>query len=786
MKRSFIALAAPASFAIAMAGVSPIAVLAQSPGGVLTDDTGPAAPVVERGTAITRIEVVGNIRVEEATVRQYLPFTEGEAYTEAKGDRALKELTNTGLFSEVSVDRFGSVIRVTLSENPVVNIVAYEGNSRLSDEDLSKESGLAPRQILTRARIQSDVNRIQELYRRAGRFSASIEPQLIDLGQNRVNVVFAIDEGPETGIKSISFLNNNVYSDSSLRQEIVTTESKWWNFFTSQDNYDPDRITFDREQLRRFYLRNGYADFRVDSAVAELARDRSGFYVTFTLSEGERYDFGNVEVTSNVAELSPEEMLDLVKFSTGDTYNAELVEKTVEALTFYAGSRGYAFAEIKPRIRRDAQNKVINIVFNVEQGPRVYIERINIVGNTQTLDKVIRREIRLSEGDAFNKVLIERSKTRIKSLGFFKEVEIEEEPGSSPDKTVLNVKVEETTTGELQFGLGYSAEEGLVGDLSVTQRNLLGRGQFLRLRISLSDRRRQFDFRFTEPYFLDRNLAFGVDAYDITSEYTESSYEARTLGGGLRLGFPLSEFSQLSLRYSLRQDEILPFADASPVILGLAGTFTTSVLGYTYFFDNRDDPVRPTSGFTIRFDGDYAGLGGDVEYYRHELDIAWYRRLWSDDFIFSASLNAGYIDSFNNEGVRLNDRFFKGGTSFRGFEIAGIGPRDVESFQQDAVGAQLYAIGTLELTFPNYLPKDLGIDTNLFVDVGTVGLVRNKGDCVAGVSCIRDDLSLRASAGVSVFWDSPFGRVRLDFSKVFLKEDYDKPESFRFSAGTQF
>ena len=787
MNRNLIALAG-----VLLATASPFALAQTAP------ET--AAPAVDyrpaaNGPVITRIQVTGTRRIEEGTIRQYLPFTEGQRYSDALGDQALKALSATGLFADVTVRQSGGVVSIDVIENPVINSINYEGNDRLDTDELSKEAQLGPREILTRSKVQSDVQRMLELYRRSGRFAATIEPKIIELPQNRVDLVYEIDEGPSTGILDISFIGNKVFSDRELRQEIVTTESEWWKFFASQDNYDPDRVTFDREQLRKFYMRNGYADFRVISSIAELARDKSGFYLTFNIEEGEQYSFGDVQIESGLAELSVDEMSDLVTFSTGDTYNAELVEKTVEALTYYAGSHGYAFAEVKPRVKRDSAGHLINVVFVVEQGPRVYVERINIVGNTRTLDKVIRREFRLAEGDAYNKVLVDRSKTRIRALGYFKNVDITEEPGSAPDKTILNVGVEETTTGELQFGIGYSSQEGVVGDISVSERNLLGRGQYLRLRASLSGYRKQFDFRFTEPYFLDRNLAAGIEAYNITSRYEESSYEASTLGGGLRLGFPLSEYSRLGLRYTLRQDEITAISGASDFILALQGDFVTSVIGFDYVLDTRDDPVAPKHGVQFQFSGDFAGLGGDVKYYRFETDATWYQRLWSDDFVLSLGVNAGYIATWdNNVPLRLNDRFFKGGSTFRGFETAGVGPRDTASTQGDSVGAELYAIGTVELTVPNYLPEDLGIDTSLFVDAGVVGHISDipAGNCqivspnTTVLSCIQDDPSLRVSAGLSVFWDSPFGRVRLDFSQVLVKEDYDKTESFRFSAGTQF
>lgn len=783
MKRNLIALAG-----ILLATASPVA-LAQAPADA------PAAMdyrATANGPVITQIRVTGTRRIEEATIRQYLPFTEGQRYSDALGDQALKSLSGTGLFADVTVRQNGGVVSIDVIENPVVNSVNYEGNDRLDTDELGKEAQLGPRQILTRSKVQSDVQRMLELYRRSGRFAATIDPKIIELPQNRVDLVYEIDEGPATGILDIAFIGNKVFSDRELRQEIVTTESEWWKFFASQDNYDPDRVTFDREQLRKFYLRSGYADFRVISSIAELSRDKTGFYLTFTLEEGEQYSFGEVQIESKLAELSVDEMSALITFESGDVYNSELVEKTVEALTYYAGSHGYAFAEVSPRVKRDSAGRLINVVFVIEQGPRVYVERINIVGNTRTLDKVIRREFRLAEGDAYNKVLVDRSKTRVRALGYFKSVEIAEEAGSAPDKTVLNVGVEETTTGELQFGIGYSSQEGVVGDISISERNLLGRGQFLRLRASLSSYRRQFDFRFTEPYFLDRNLAAGIEAYNISSSYDESSYEATTIGGGLRLGFPLSEYSRLGLRYTLRQDEIRALSGASDFIRALEGDFVTSVLGFDYVLDTRDDPIAPKHGFQVQVSGDFAGLGGDVKYYRFETDSTWYQRLWADEFVLSIGVTAGYIATWDDATpLRLNDRFFKGGSSFRGFETAGVGPRDTASSQQDSLGAEIYAIGSVELTVPNYLPEDLGIDTSLFVDFGTVGKISNipVNNCQTVpvvLSCVQDDLALRVSAGVSVFWDSPFGRVRLDFSQVLVKEDYDKTESFRFSAGTQF
>lgn len=765
-------------------------------------------------TIVRQIVVEGNQRIEPDTVKSYMAVQEGGVFNEQLIDLSLKTLFATGLFADVTIRETDGLVTVTVVENPIINRVAFEGNSKISDEDLEKEATLKPRIVFTRAKVQSDVQRIVELYRRSGRFAAIVEPKVVQLPQNRVDLIYEINEGDATGINRINFIGNRTFSDSRLRDEIATVESAFWKFLTTNDNYDPDRLAFDREQLRRFYLTQGFADFRVISAVAELAPDRSGFYITFTIEEGEEYTFGNIDIQTELAELPADILQPLLLTIPGETYNAEYIDKSIDALTFYAGTRGYAFAEVKPRVRRNRENLTIDITFQIEQGPRVYVERINIIGNTRTLDRVIRREIRLAEGDAFNRVLIDRSRSRIRGLGFFKKVEITEEPGNAPDRTILNVDIEEQPTGELSLGFGFSSADSFLADVSVTERNLLGRGQFLRFRVSASSSRQQADIRFTEPYFMDRNLAVGFDIFKILSTYDESSYETDSMGFGLRAGFPLSEYSRINTRYTLRQDSYsFDFGASVPVTIDLQGDTVTSVAGYTFAYNNIDDPQKPKKGVTGSFQQDFAGLGGDISYYRTQLDVTAFQELWWDDFIASAALSTGWVDDYDGEGVRINDRFFKGGSTFRGFENSGLGPRDVVGSSKDAVGGQFFAIGTAEVRFPTGLPEDLGIEASVFADVGTVGIVDDttKDVCLqAGVAAanpgspgppvipptpavgpgtrcrIEDDLSLRASVGLSVLWDSPFGPVRLDFSQVLNKEDYDKTENFRFSAGTKF
>jgi outer membrane protein insertion porin family len=752
------------------------------------------------GPSVQRIDVQGNQRIEESTVLSYMVIREGQPYTQALVDQSLKTLFATGLFADVQIEQSNGTVIVKVVENPIINRIAFEGNSKISQKTLEDEVQMKPRMVFTRAKVQSDVQRIIEVYRRGGRFAAQVEPKTVQLAQNRVDLVFEINEGPTTGVSRIIFIGNKAFSDSTLRDKIATGESVWWNFLQSNDNYDPDRLTFDREQLRRYYLSQGYADFRVISAVAELAPDRSGFYITFTVEEGELYNFGKVEIDTKLKDIPLGELQQLIRFEGGDQYNAEMIDKSVDALTLAAGTKGYAFVDIRPRVRRNKDERTVDVVFKMEEGPRVYIERINIVGNTRTLDKVIRREVRLVEGDAFNRVLINRSRSRIRGLGYFKKVEITEEPGAAPDRTVLNVEVEEQSTGEFSVSAGFSSADNIVGAVSLTEKNLLGRGQFLRLQVSVSSIRQQIDLRFTEPYFLDRNMSAGFDIYNTYAVYDEQNYEANIRGIGLRLGFPVSEFGRLGLRYTFRQDDTTFSANEYQVV----GLTTLSQLGFTYAYDEKDDPIEPKNGFDFTLSSDVSGVGGDKKYVRTELSSNWFKRLWTDELVLNLAASAGYVIAYSDEELEVNDRFFKGGGSFRGFKTSGIGPRDIafEKLGQTpvSIGGEAYAIGTVELRFPNFLPEELGIKTSLFSDVGTMGIVENDdGTCVfapkvgdpplpSGVTpkCIKDDLTLRASAGLSVYWNSPFGPVRLDFSHVLNKEDYDQTETFRFSAGTKF
>jgi outer membrane protein insertion porin family len=577
---------------------------------------------------------------------------------------------------------------------------------------------------------------------------------------------------------------------------MVTQQSAWYRLFSTNDNYDPNRLDYDREQLRKFYTNRGYYDFRVLSAISELAPDDRAFAITITVDEGDRYNFGTVEVVTENDRLNTDFLKMLLPIRTGDLYESDKIERAVDALTFAAGSAGYAFVEIEPSFRANPATDTVDVTFNIREGQRVYVDRINVVGNTRTLDNVIRREMMLTEGDAFNRTLLERSRNNLRALGFFKDVTVEEARGSAPDRSVVNVTVTEQPTGELSVGAGFSSIDAFVVNLGITERNFRGRGQNVVARLEWGSLRQQIDFRFTEPKFLGRDLRAGFDAFHSRYDLSEySSYDYRSTGGGLRLSYPLNGYTLLSTRYFLKSDEIIvpqgfcASGAGSSALCDQVGSFLNSSAGYTLIVDRRNDPVRPTRGWTASLRQDFAGIGGDVNYIKSEADVSAYWGI-TPSWVVTATASSGYISGWGGDPIRINDRFFKGGNSFRGFETAGIGPRDLTpGTNNDALGGNFYAIGTLELTVPNALPEEYGIRTSLFLDVGTLGVLDDRYTTSAGGlqnANIVDELALRASTGVSIHWRSPMGPIRFDLSKVIGKEDYDKTETFRFSTSTQF
>jgi len=744
---------------------------------ILPQSVSPAS--AQTGDVIRAIEVEGAQRIEPNTVRSYLLVQEGDSFDAGRIDRSLKSLFATGLFADVSINRVGDTLVVKIVENPVINRIAFEGNSRIDDETLEAETTLRPRVIYTRTKVQADVRRILAIYRRSGRFSATVDPKVIQLPQNRVDIAFEIHEGSVTEVESIRFVGNKEFDDSRLRGIIRTKETAWWRFLSSDDTYDPDRLTLDRELLRRFYLSEGYADFRVDSAVAELTPDRKNFFITFTVEEGERYEFGDVEIETTLPGLDPEKLKGEIEMESGDWYDADEVEKTIDFLSDQVGNLGYAFVEVRPRLDRDRENRAINVTFDINEGPRVFVERIDISGNVRTRDYVIRREFRLVEGDAFNAARLRRSRQRIQDLDFFEKVEVEEVPGSAPDKAIVKVAVEEKSTGQLSFGAGFSSASGALLDASIRERNLLGRGQDLRLGTVLGQKTLQIDLGFTEPYFLGRDIAAGFDIFHTeTNRRSESSFDSVRTGGALRAGYPITENLRQNWRYTLKQTKVENVRnDASIFVKSQEGDETVSEVTHRLTYDKRDTRINTTEGYFVGFATDFAGLGGTVNYVRNVLDAGYFYPI-ADDWILSLSASGGNVSGWGGEDVRLIDRFFVGGDDLRGFKTDGIGPRDLDT--DDALGGQNYYTGSVELTFPLPLPDELAIKGRVFTDFGSLWELTPKD------SDVGDSSALRASVGVGLTWVSPFGPIGIDLGQAILKESYDETEIFRVNFGTRF
>jgi outer membrane protein insertion porin family len=620
---------------------------------------------------------------------------------------------------------------------------------------------------------------LEEVYRRNGRFAATIEPKLIELPQNRVDVVFEIDEGPRTGIGRIVFVGNKRFSDAALRGVIQTAESRWYRFLSSDDSYDPDRVTYDREQLRRHYLKNGYADFRVLSALAELSPDKDAFFLTFTLEEGDRYKFGDVSISSSIPNLDPAQLNQHLTVDPGDWYDADKVESIVTKLTEELGNLGYAFVEIEPVAKRDRESKILGVNFEIRESPKVYLERIEVSGNIRTLDKVVRREFRLLEGDAFNAAKLRRSQQRIRNLAFFRKVEVVNVPGSAPDQTVIQVTLEEQSTGELSVGGGFSTADGVVGTVSVRERNLLGSGYDANVAVTYGSSRQQYDIGITDPYFLDLPLAAGIGLYRTERIQTnDTGYDYRTTGVRPRIGYQLSERLRQTVFYQFQVEDIFNVeSTASRFIREQSGRRSTSMIGQDLFFDALDSRIDPTEGYFLGSGTDVAGLGGDSQYLRVRGRAGVYYPL-APEYVLSMRIEAGHILGLGQK-VRIGDRYFPGSDNFRGFRFGGAGPRDIAS--NDALGGNTYYVITPEVSIPLGLPKELGISGRVFSDIGSsFGL-----DNVSGPD-IRDTASIRAAAGVGVTWKSPFGPIRIDFSRPYVKEKFDRSELIRFSFGTRF
>ncbi len=837
-----------------------------------------AAPA-QTGVAANSIVVQGNRRVEADTIRSYFKLAPGEPLDAAKIDAALKALYASGLFEDVRISQSGGRLIVTVVEAPVIDRLVFEGNSKIKDEQLQQEIQSKARGALSRATVQADVQRILEVYHRNGRFDVQVVPKIIQRPNNRVDLIFEVKEGEKTGVKSIIFVGNKAYSDYRLKEVIKTSASNFLSFLQTTDVYDTDRIEADRDLIRRFYLSHGYADVQVVSATGEYDPAQKGFIITFTIEEGPQYHFGTIDIQSNIRAVDPQSLHSILLMKRGDVYNADAVEKTVENLTVEITKHGYPFATVRPRGDRNAQNRTVSVAYVVDEGVRAYIERINIRGNTRTRDYVIRREFDISEGDPYNRALIDRAERRIKNLNFFKTVKITNEPGSAPDRVVINVDLEEQSTGDFSVMGGYSTADGFMAQVSVSERNLLGTGRFAKASVTYGEYIRGVELNFVEPYFLDQRVAAGIDLFareTLASPYL--SYGTENIGTSLKLGIPLREDLTLQLRYSVYWQAITltstldncnnnnpDFVNTFPTLnaiaaaganintlypgynaAGLAGNqqsclvygttaggalvgqaslpvreelaaggYLTSLAGYGLTYNTLDNNKHPTNGIVVSVGQDFAGLGGDVAYMRSTTDFRGYYEIISD-LVGVLHLQAGDMIGLGDGGaVRMLDDFKMGPNLVRGFEPAGIGPRDITlDTANDPLGGTIYWGASYEVQYPFYfLPKDAGFRGALFVDAGSVwgykgetsypatGEVNNSITIPTGIlNCSSSNVGLangcamqyadsdavRMSVGASVIWDSPFGPLRFDFAYPILKQWYDRTQWFQFGGGPRF
>ena len=743
---------------------------------------------------VATIEVQGNQRIEADTIRSYMLVQPGGTADPDTLDRSLRALFATGLFRDVEIRPEGNRVIVTVVENPLVNRVGFEGNRRITSEVLRGEVQLRPRGVFTPAAAQADRQRILEIYARRGRFGATVEPKIIELDQNRVDVVFEITEGNIALVSRINFVGNESYSDSRLKEIIATREQAWYRLLSTSDNYDPDRLAFDRELLRRFYLRQGYADVEITGATAELAPDRSGFFLTYTISEGPRYRIGSIDITSSLRGLDTAGLQREISVSVGDWYDGDAVERADTQLTELLATRGFPFVNVEPRVVRNREARTIDLTFEISEGPRAFVERIDITGNTRTQDRVIRREFRLAEGDPLVVQQVRRSRDRIRSLGYFSDVQINSAPGSAPDRVILNTQVTERPTGEFTIGGGYSTDAGLLADIGLRERNLLGTGVDARLNLTLAQRRSQVDVSVTDPQFLDRNLAAGADVFLVQRDLQSTSgYNERRAGFALRMGYEINERLRQSWSYSLVDREIYDVdPNTSRFIQEQAGRTLLSQVSTTVTYDRRDSRIEPRSGYVVRGGMDWAGLGGDVTYVRFRGDAQYYvpfeRLLGDPDYVLVLAAGAGYLAPYGDNDSRIVDRFFLGGENLRGFALGGAGPRDIST--NDALGGQTLWTTSAEFRFPLPLPSELGFIGRAFVDAGgNYGLPSNVNDSGCPTTfpnCVRNDSTPRVGAGVGISWRSPIGLINIDLAQALVKQSYDETQVFRLGFGTRF
>jgi len=739
-----------------------------------------------------RIVVEGNRRVDAATVQSYFHAAPDGQFDDASRDAALKALIATGLFDKVSIDRAGERLVVHVTEAPVLDRVAFEGNRKVKDADLAAAVESKPRGSLQRATVQADVGRIIEAYRHVGRDDVGVVPEVIDRGNGRVDLVYTITEGGKTTVRQINFTGNRAFGNRQLSAVIKTSATNLLSFLTGGDVYDPDRIAQDREQLRLYYRSKGYADAIVPTAKAEYDPAAKGFTLSFVIDEGPLYHFGDISVVSNIPELDSGKLRRLSLAHTGAIFDGNALDKTTDDLAVEMAKLGYPFARAAPRIVRDATAQRIDVAFVVDQGPRTYVERIEIHGNTRTRDYVIRREFDIAEGDPYSKALIDRAERRLKNLNYFKSVKISNQPGSTPDRIVLDVETVEQSTGDFSVAGGYSSTDGALIEIKAGERNFYGTGKNVQASVTYGQYARGIDLAASEPYFLGTRVSAGIELFGRESDANSyQSYDSTTYGATLQFGTPVTEQLGVQWRYSLYNQNVTLAPNSSGLTPSLAiqqaaanGPAWVSAVGSTATYSTLDSTKSPTSGIKSQLSQDLAGLGGDVKFLRTAEDVRYYQSL-NSDLVGMVRAQGGYITGWGGQQVPLMNSFFGGPTMVRGFAPNGFGPRDLTpGTTMDNVGGSMYWATTAELqsSIPG-VPNEYGLKATAFVDAGSV--FRYNGPTTFGGSTLQvaNNNVVRSSVGAGLTWASPFGELTVDYAVPLTKAAYDVVQPFRFSAG---
>ena len=730
-----------------------------------------------------RIDVAGNQRINADTIRTIAGITPGTRVSPGQINDATQNLVNSGLFEKVEVRPEGGRLVIEVVENPTINRISIEGNRRIKDDALLPLIGSQPRRTYSPIQAEADVEAIIQAYAQAGRLAARVTPKIIKRSDNRVDLVFEVQEGRIVEVNRIGFTGNRTYSDRRLRRVLETKQAGLFRAMVRRDTFIQDRIEFDKQKIRDFYTKRGYIDAEVISSAAEFSRERNSFLLNFRIQEGQQYNFGEMNITSLEPDVNVDDYQSALKIRPGRPFNPRDVDVALERMDIIAYDSGLPFVRAVPRVTRNDDTRTIDIEFELLRGERIFVERIDIEGNSTTLDRVIRRQFRVVEGDPFNPREILQASERIRALGYFANVQVESREGSGPDQAVIDVNVEEQSTGSLGFGVGFGSDQGLSGTISLTEDNFLGRGQQIAFSLTTSGEDRNFGLSFTEPALFDRNLSVGLDSYYRITNSTFTNYDTTSVAVSPRIGFPISENARLDFSYTALQTKIDNIAAGASALITLeAGTFTTSEFGVTYTLDRRNSPIDPTAGFVFSLDQRAAGFGGERRYYKAVANAKAYRSFLNEEVIFTAEVEGGYLNSFSGPST-ITERFHLGGNTLRGFEPFGIGPRDAVGGGAP-LGGNFYALARVEASFPIGLPEEYGVHGGVFFDIGTLwGL----DVTTAGEDIVDDSSSIRSAIGISIFWETVLGPLRFNFAKpLAFVAGVDKTQRFNFTIDTRF